>query len=408
MAASLLRRTGFCPSEREIREAVEAGFSETLEALFTRRDCRAHDELDELGAALALREDIAALRGWWLRRMALTKRPLAARLAVFWHNHFATSHVKVRSAPMMLQQLRTIERHAFGLFEEMLIAMSRDPAMIVWLDNVDNVKGRPNENYAREVFELFSLGLGAYSENDIREAARAFTGWSQRNGRYRFVTAEHDFGPKEVLGARGVFDGDDIVRLAIAQPACGRFLATKLLREFVCPDPSETLVEAVAGRLRETKFDMQATLRTLFASEAFFDPELAAARIKSPVEFVMGVTRSLEIDAPANALADATSEMGQRLFEPPSVKGWDGHRRWLNSATMLVRLNGVSQALRSDRFSATRLRGQYELASAAAVDAYCERVTANQRAVGEAPADLDQRLRDGLRVRMSAPEYQFA
>ncbi|MCA9243843.1 MAG: DUF1800 domain-containing protein [Phycisphaerales bacterium] len=410
-AASFLRRTSFCPSEREIRDAVSAGFGATLENLFAKRDCRDHNELDELGSPLALRENIEALRGWWLRRLALTARPLSGRLAVFWHNHFATSHVKVRSAPMMLQQLRTIERHAFGPFEEMLIAISRDPAMIVWLDNDDNVKGRPNENYAREVFELFSLGLGAYAEHDIREGARAFTGWSQKNGRYRFNRGEHDYGSKEVLGSRGDFDGDDVVRIAIAQPACASFIATKLLREFVCPAPDTELVDAVAEQLRSSRFEIQTTLRAIFGSDMFVNAPRDTPRIKSPVEFVIGVVRSLEIDAAAQQLSEATSQMGQRLFEPPSVKGWDGHRRWLNSATMLVRLNGVTSAVKSDRFQPSRLRSEYDLTTPDAVDAWCQRVTVGPDTridLPPAPDDLDERMKDRLRFLLSAPEYQLA
>jgi uncharacterized protein (DUF1800 family) len=378
-------------------------------------DAPEHDELDAVGPALALRDDIAALRGWWLMRMLKTQRPLQARMAVFWHSHFATSNVKVRSAALMLQQLRVFERHALGRFDELLLAVSRDPAMILWLDGDQNVKGRPNENYARELFELFSLGVGNYSEQDIREAARAFTGWHQQTGAFRFSPAEHDASEKTIFGQRGAFDGADIVRLACARPECAVFLARKLLRELLTPDPPENLVHAVAERLRETRLHIGETLRTLLTSQAFHDPRWRRARIKSPVELVLGAARSLELTVPAQALADAVSQMGQRLFEPPSVKGWDGGRTWLNTATMMVRLNTLWRAVEQASFKPAGLRGRYELKDAAAVAAFCEELTldgaappAVRSAAGEPGADLDELLRRGLRVMMSSPEYQMA
>ncbi len=418
-AAHLLRRTGFAPSPSELRAALSVGADATVERLITAVDDSArHDELDELGSALAARDDIQALRGWWLQRMCHTRRPLHARMAVFWHDHFATSNAKVRSAAMMLQQLRTFERHALGRFEDLLLAISRDPAMIVWLDGSENIKGRPNENYARELFELFGLGVGNYTETDIREAARAFTGWHQRSGCYRFSRLEHDDGEKVVFGQRGRFDGADVVRLTLQHPACARFLATKLLREFLGPQPPEPLVAELASRLRETEYDMAASLRTLLTSRAMFDPRWYRARIKSPIEFVVGIVRSLEMRAPADALATAVSQLGQRLFEPPSVKGWDDHRAWLNSATMLLRLNVANQATRTDGaigVDPSTLCLRYGLATRADVVRFCEQLTLD----GELPAvlreqfaasddDLNPLMRRTLRVLLASPEYQMS
>lgn len=416
-AAHLLRRAGFAPSRAEIDAAVAAGLDATLDDLLADApDTARHAELDELGAAIALRNDVDALRGWWLLRMTHTRRPLHARLAVFWHGHFATSNSKVRSAAMMLQQLRVFERLGAGPFEALLLAVSRDPAMIVWLDGDENVKGRPNENYARELFELFALGVGHYSERDIREAARAFTGWGQKNGVYRFDPLEHDDGEKTVLGHVGRFSGEDVVRLTIEQPACTHFLARKLLHEFLAPAPSAQLVEEFAAQLRATRFHVTEALRTLFRSAAFFSPEVRRARIKSPVEFVIGLVRSLEISAPAAQLARAVTETGQRLFEPPSVKGWDGHRAWLDSATMLVRLNAALRTLDADVAPLNRLREKYALGAADGVRAYCAAVTVDDpppaalhAALDEIPdADLDRLFRQSLRLLLTAPEYQMA
>lgn len=415
-AQHLLRRAGFAASEEESRAALDAGPREALNRLVAgRAESERHAELDALGKSLALRDDLAGLRGWWLLRMCHTQRPLHARMTLFWHNHFATSNAKVRNAAMMLQQLRTLEKQALGPFEELLRAISRDAAMIVWLDGKLNTKGRPNENYARELFELFSLGVGNYSERDIKEAARAFTGWHERGGVFHFSEREHDGDSKTIFGATGNWDGDDIVRLALGRPACAAFLATKLLREFLCPTPPAALVEEFAGVLRASSYDIAASVAVLLGSEAMFDPRWYRARIKSPVELAVGVVRSLGIGGfSAAALADFTSQAGQRLLEPPSVKGWDGHRAWLNSATMLVRLNGAARAC-GDALPAGELRGKYALDDVAAIEQFCcsllldGRVpVAGKEAFPAERDDLDAYLRGVVGALLSCPEYQMA
>ena len=414
-AAHLLRRAGFTPSEGELRVALEAGPRATAERVLSDEpDCAAHNELDEFGASLAIRDDIAALRGWWLLRMCRTARPLHARLSVLWHNHFATSNAKVSSAALMLRQLRTIEQHALGSFERMLLAISRDPAMIVWLDGNENIKGRPNENFAREFFELFTLGVGNYTERDIQEAARAFTGWHERNGRFRFTPLEHDTGEKHVFERRGNFNGEDVVAATIAHPACATFVATKLLREFLCPDPPTEIADALADVLRGSKFDIRDALRALLSSEVFFDPRWRRVRIKSPVEYAVGIARSLEMRTPAAPLAEAVSNMGQRLFEPPSVKGWNGQRAWLNSATMLVRLNVAAAAAQHEGLDPVALLDCYEIADEDEAR-FCIELTldgetpdAVQRELSQLTGGRGQRMRTALHLLMSCPEYQLA
>lgn len=408
-ASHLLRRAGFAAGEEDVEQALSEGLEATLECLLDDgADSAPHDELDVMGERIAARNDIALLRAWWVRRMCLTARPLRARMAVFWHDHFATSNVKVQSAPLMLRQLRTFEHDGLDGFETLLLGMSRDPAMIIWLDGNDNSKGRPNENYARELFELFSLGVGNYTERDIKEAARAFTGWHEQHGRFRFVPRAHDDGEKRVFDTTGPLDGDDVVQAAVSHPACASFIAGKLLREFLCPDPPAELVAETANRLRETKFDIRTTLRTLLVSRAMFDPRWYRARIKSPVEFAVGMVRSLNIDVPGRDLADTIVQMGQRLFEPPSVKGWNGHRAWLNSTTMLVRLNA---AIAASREAAAAIAG----GSGDNVVNACAELTLD----GEIPDPLKDRLdcisgdkkhRANLALEMllTAPEYQLA
>lgn len=417
-ATHLLRRAGFAPAMHEIERARADGVAATVDRLVdgAPESRRAH-ELDALGDGIARRGELDRLRAWWLQRMRYTARPLHARLALFWHGHFATSDRKVGSPARMLGQLRTIEAHARGPFDAMLRAISRDPAMIVWLDGDDNAKGRPNENYARELFELFTLGVGHYTERDVLEGARAFTGWHQRRGAFVFRRRSHDDGDKTILGETGPFDGDDVVRIALAQPAAGRFLATKLLREFVTPVPTDPLVDAVASALRDTGFDVGETLRRLLKSAAMFDPAHRRSRIPSPVEFVIGIARSLERRTRGPALARATARMGQRLFEPPSVKGWPGHRRWLDSTTMLVRLNTAVAATRpaADGFAPDRLARRYGLrdadaarrfAVAIAHDGSAGRAIAGRLAALDGPPD--RVLAAALRIALTAPEYQLA
>jgi len=306
------------------------------------------DLMDVLGAQIA-KSRVARfqapqpekLQGWWLYRMLHTPHPLLERCTLFWHNHFATSIAKVRRSDLMYKQNQLLRAHALGEFEPLLRGISRDPAMLIWLDSNSNIKGRPNENLAREMMELFSLGVGNYTEQDIREAARALTGWSAAGGEFWFNENLHDDEPKVVLGETGRLDGDDVVRIILQQPAVARFLARKLFREFVSEveTPSDQLIEPLAVQLRQSNYDIQACLATILRSQIFFSEHAYRMRIKSPVEYVIGLTQSFGGKISMENLARAMDGLGQTLFAPPNVKGWDGGRAWLNSATLLARHN---------------------------------------------------------------------
>ncbi|MBL8878502.1 MAG: DUF1800 domain-containing protein [Phycisphaerales bacterium] len=415
LAAHLLRRAGFAPSESEIRTAVAAGLEETVRSLLAdgEESDRVH-ELDALAAPLAERDDIDGLRAWWFGRMRHTRRSLLARMTLFWHNHFATSNVKVRDARLMFQQIRVLEQHALGSFRNMMRAVARDPAMIVWLDGQQNINGRPNENFARELFELFALGVGNYTERDIKEAARAFTGWHQKNRRFQYVDTYHDHHEKTVFGRSGNLDGDDVIDLTMAQPACARWIAVKLAQEFIAPAPDEALIAAIALKLTESKFDISATLEAIFLSRAMFDAANFRVRIKSPVEFVVGIARSLELKAPSRGMADAAGQMGQRLLEPPSVKGWDGHRAWLNSATMLIRLNAAARAVGGDLYAPQAMLDRYGISAANAAESLGDLTLDGELPppladrLRESPMRDDAALREWTRLLISSPEYQMA
>jgi uncharacterized protein (DUF1800 family) len=269
-------------------------------------------------------------------------------MTLFWHNHFATSNLKVRQPALMAQQNVLIRRHALGKFGPLLLEMSRDPAMLIWLDSNSNTRGRPNENYAREVMELFALGVGHYTERDVREAARAFTGWHTDGRKFTFLRAQHDDGTKTVLGQTGPWDGGDVTRIVLEQPAAARFLVGKLYRYFISEGAAlpDGLLDPLAERFRASGYDVADLVRAVLRSRLFFSDHAYRQRVKSPVEYVVGMLRALEAKYEPQAeyygppqqtrLLDG---LGQELFAPPSVKGWAGGEAWLNSATLLARHN---------------------------------------------------------------------
>ncbi len=417
-AGHLLRRTGFSPSPQELARALDEGPQACVQRLVQdEHESERVLELDDIAPSIANGEEIELLRQWWCLRLKHTRRPLLARMALFWHDHFATSQVKVQDVGLMYRQLRLLESHALGSFDAFLKGIARDPAMVRWLDGNQNVKGRPNENFAREILELFTLGLGNYTERDIQEAARAFTGWHERRGQFAFQARLHDDGEKQVLGVCGQLDGDDVIEAIIGNPACSRFLAGKLLRAFATPDPDPEWIAAFAKYMQSTGYDMMASMHRLLASEAFFDPAHFRTRIKSPVEYVLGIARSLDLKVAGPALARATSDMGQRLLEPPSVDGWETHRGWLDSATMLVRLNYAKRALQGNHSGAHLdtlldhhpLAGKKEIVRFACDLCFDGNEPQSLRtAFEDLKGSKRDMLREALAVALSSPEYQLA
>jgi len=287
------------------------------------------------------------LQAWWIQRMVTTPRPLQEKLTLFWHGHFATSFVKVKNAYLMWLQNETLRRNANGNFKKMLLEISRDPAMIVWLDNNSNVKGKPNENYAREVMELFTLGEGHYTEQDIKESARAFTGWSYRkqgSQQFQFQPKQHDVGEKVFMGKKGNWDGDDIINIIFEQPHCARFIVNKLWVYFAYENPEPEVVDGLAQILRENNYDLKPLLWKLFSCRAFYSERAIHAQIKSPAQLVVGSFQILKRELPDDPnllqiILNVFRLMGQELFAPPDVDGWDGGLAWVNTASLLLRYN---------------------------------------------------------------------
>jgi uncharacterized protein (DUF1800 family) len=301
------------------------------------------------------RDAVTSLQRWWLGRMVATPSPLQEKMALFWHGHFTSAVIKGVTPREILDQNWVFRSNALGNVREIAVAMTRDPAMLKFLDNAQSYKEHPNENLARELMELFTLGIGNYSEVDVREAARALTGNTVRGlaqgGGYAFSERRHDYGTKTVLGYSGQLDGKDVVEIIFKQPAASRFIAGKLLDFFVYNDPEPELVEAVAAKLREHDFQTAPVMSQLLRSNVFFSERAYRALVKSPVEFVVGTHQLFGIREVNDEALAALNRMGQQLFDPPSVKGWDGGAAWLNSQTVLARENYVNYLVNAQMMS---------------------------------------------------------
>ncbi len=291
------------------------------------------------------------LKAYWLYRMLHHPDTLREKMTLFWHGHFATSMRKVGSVALMLRQNELLRRHALGRFGPLLDDILRDPAMLVWLDGADSKKAQPNENLAREYLELFTLGIGHYTEADLRQAARALAGWQRLPNRqflgvddFRLDPAEIDTGPKTFLGQTGSWKPADIVGITLEQPACAEFLCRKLYRWFIreSAEPAPELIAGLAAELRSHSYDVGHVVGVIVRSRHFFAASSYRQRIKSPVEFTPGLVHALEVP-PSSArlvvLAAQCDRQGQELFAPPNVRGWEGGRTWLNSSTVLARGN---------------------------------------------------------------------
>lgn len=275
----------------------------------------------------------------WINRMASTEEsPFLERMCLFWHGHFAC---QTKIAALATNQLNTIRQHALGHFRDLLLAMAKDPSMIRFLNNQQNKKQKPNENFARELMELFTIGRGHYSETDIKEAARAFTGWSSDlSGAFVFRPALHDYGSKTFFGENGRFDGTDIIDLILEKRETAVFLTQKIYRYFVNEKLDHRIVEDLARQFYDSGYHIGQLMRIIFTSDWFYLPANKGVKIKSPVALIAGMIRSLNIQFENElALVFIQKSLGQSLFNPPNVAGWPGHKNWIDNSTLLLRLN---------------------------------------------------------------------
>ena len=367
LTAHLMRRAGFGVTSEELDALAARPYEEVVEDLLHPEHFEEIDEDLLLRYYGTLYEDPIGAAGVWLYRMANTKRPLEEKIALFWHHVFATGNQKSEHPPSLISQIEMFRRVGMADMRTILVELSRDPAMIFWLDNNENHRGEPNENYGRELLELFSMGVGNYSETDIKMAARAFTGWTfaqpvplYPQGRYptEFVYREddHDDSVKTFLGETGRFNGDDIVEIIVRQPPAARFITRHLYNFFVADEPQvpawdETppqdpvAIDALVDAYMGSDGDIRSVLRVLFNSDFF--KEARYRRVKCPAELVVGIVKLAGVyrfpDNGIQSLADATTVMGQALLNPPTVEGWHTGHEWIDGGTLTERVNFSAQ-----------------------------------------------------------------
>jgi uncharacterized protein (DUF1800 family) len=346
----LHRRAGFAATwgelQRDLRDGPRASVDRLLgETTGMHVPAGFQATAGVLASSAADSAEIRRLRGSWFYRIVFGPDPLRERLTLFWHNHFATGYAKVQDVVDMWRQNELFRRLGLGSFAELLNAAVRDPALMVYLDAQTNRRGHPNQNLARELMELFTLGIGNYTEQDVRESARALTGWTVADGRFAEAPDAHDPEEKTILGRRGRWTGSDLVRMLLEHPATAVRLATKLCGVFFGePAVPADAVRSLAEGLRQRRLGVGWAVETILRSSRFFAAANLGNRILSPVEFVAGATRILELFEPATntlSLADWSARMGQDLFDPPNVGGWAGGRDWISPRTMIVRSNFV-------------------------------------------------------------------
>jgi uncharacterized protein (DUF1800 family) len=365
-ARHLLARAGFGGTPDEVASLHALGLKRAVASLVEYRSGAAWDLPLSVESAFASRQELKRLpreerrrveqerrkqddaqlrrlRAWWIERMLKSPRPLEEKLTLFWHGHFATEQQVVRDSFALWKQQQLLREHADD-FSALLHGIVRDAAMLRYLDNQRNERGRSNENLARELMELFSMGEGNYTERDVREAARALTGYTfqRESADFRFAAGKHDAGEKEIFGVKGNFDGDRLVDLILDQPATPRFIATKLFVFFVHDDPSEEVTARLAAQVRRHKYRLGPVLTNLFSSKEFYSPRSIGTQIKNPVQLVVGAHRALGVrEGNYTAIYEAARNMAQDLFQPPNVKGWQGGRDWINSRHLFARYNGL-------------------------------------------------------------------
>lgn len=425
-AAHLYRRSGFAGNQDDLDTLLSLSPEEAVERLVTsQQPIDAFEQsADALARTILAGGDPRRLSAAWVYRLLHTPNQVKEKVTLFWHGHFATSAEKVKDAKMMWNQNGLLREHGLGEFAQLVQAIAQDPAMLVYLDSTTNRKSHPNENFARELMELFCLGEGNYSERDVQELARCFTGWEVKNGRFRKNPYQQDPGNKSVLGVTGKFDGEEGVRVVLDQPAMPLFICRKLVRFYVCDEPiaRDELLRPLADEFRQNGLQIAPIVKRVLSSNLFFSPHAQARKIRSPVELIVGLLRCLEGTTNTVSLASSLADLGQGLFFPPNVKGWDGGRAWINSSTLLGRANLVERVLSdpSTRFAGENLSSFFDrqnLTGDAIIDWLMEMLLAvpTQPTVSAQLASelvsgtgsTEQRLRRTLHAMATLPEFQL-
>ena len=345
-AGHLYRRAAFGASWDQLQQALADGPQRTIDILLQPQGDIAefNRTYDEYEAATG---SIDQLRAWWLRRMIQTPHPLLEKMTLFWHSHFATNAAEVKNARLMQQHVLLLRSQALGSFRILLEGISQDSAMLLWLGAEANRKARPNENFARALMENFTLGPGHYTAKDLQEVSRAFTGWFVLRSKLRYIPREHDENEKQILGRKGNFTRDDVLRIILEQPATSRRLVRKLYRWLISEtdQPEEDLIAPLAESFADD-YNVLNLVEKILRSNLFFSPAAYRQRIKCPAEFAIGIVNALEGSISTTQLANDLADLGQNLYNPPTVKGWAGGQHWISSTSIVARQNLATALLR--------------------------------------------------------------
>tara|TARA_Y100000590_G_scaffold449276_1_gene587141 strand:+ start:112 stop:1935 length:1824 start_codon:yes stop_codon:yes gene_type:complete len=338
-------RAGFGATRAELKKYNKLGLQGTIDH-FLNYENRDNGALEERLSkqTFNLNDSLSHKQRWWLMNMAYSSRPLQEKMTLFWHGILTSSDKITGDGPQTIQQNNLFRDNAIGRYDQLLKAVSRDPAMMIYLDSRSNKKKAPNENYSRELMELFTLGLDQYTEEDVRESARSFTGWElKKKTLFRFNSKQHDYGQKTFLGQTGDFDGDDVVDIIMQQPVAAEYISKRLWQYFAYESPEPEVISRLAEIFRKNNTNIKPVLRAIFESPEFYGDKAVGALVKSPAEYVAGIVRVLEIETNFQTLNGDVTSMGQELFHPPDVAGWDGGTSWLNSQTLMARINTANE-----------------------------------------------------------------
>ncbi|HEV7214201.1 MAG TPA: DUF1800 domain-containing protein [Chloroflexota bacterium] len=428
LTAHLLRRAGFGAGPDELARYQQLGYAAAVDKLVN------YSQIDNSALENAMptldltQRGVQEISAAWLQRMLHTARPLEEKMTLFWHGHFATGDSKVQSAALMWQQNGIFRANAAGNFHDLLLGVSKDPAMLKWLDGNENHKRAPNENYGRELMELFTLGIGNYTEDDVHAAARAFTGWHAPRGVFQFNARDHDSSAKTFLGQTGPWDGGDILNIILQQPAHATFLMTKLYKFFVDPNPSSANIQKYADLYTQNRYELAPVLQAMYMSPEFQAQSAVQSLIKSPAEYLIGAFKHLGIGTITKQAPGVLTLLGQQLFNPPNVAGWPGGPSWINTGTILNRYNEANRLVTARSKDGTSWTPPADLSSIGStadqiVDYYStlllgSDITATTRAAligylnGDSgfsadAAGIDERLRGLVHLTMISPTYSL-
>jgi len=427
-AGHLYRRAAFGASWDRLQQALSDGPQRSIDKLLRpQADTVAFNRVfDEYEASVG---SMDGLRAWWLRRMIQTPHPLLEKMTLFWHSHFAMSGAAVKSTRLMQQHVGLLRSQALGSFRRLLEGISHDPAVLIRLGAANNRKASPNENLAGALVETFTLGADHCTKKDIREASRAFTGWFVLRGKLRYIPREHDENIKQILGREGNFTRDDVLRILLEQTATSQRLVRKLYRWLICEteQPGEDLIAPLAESFAED-YNLLRLVETMLRSNLFFSPAAYRRRIKCPVEFALGIVKALEGTISTTQLATDLADLGQNLYDPPTIKGWAGGRHWINSATIAGRHNLASSLLRGSGPYADKLNpwivakkhgcSTPESAMKFLLDLFLQEnldpvvydtlLKTDQTGIGNGSDDIEGKIRRFARAVITLPEFNLA